>query len=590
MNVNIIQNPQLRQAIQQGLNHIPLKPTKISLCIVTIIDAFEQLIGILGLVDLDFPISEARTWFHDTSLSRLKEAQRINKFGFRVSGEDFLSISAIKNEIAWITSKLFCSGLDKASNNCCFICIHHIRIMAAERLSGPNFRPCKENGFWLLRSHILLKVCGDLKDLLPEFTISHEALPYLMATYKQHKGKYRWLTNASHTAYTGIAHMLTIATMLILESIKLWAAEIATSYRHFMQVDTSLYWLVNSAVEVALNLPTTLSDVFVADVTRCYESILLEGEDNLTTTISHLIRVGFKEQAKSYPRATPKIWIRVDQEGQAARAKWTTSAPPGNWFSLDQHRLINLHTWLMCNCFVNLGDRVWQQISGIPMDFACSPLWCNMYLLFYESQFVQRLARLNRPDLMTRFKHAYRYIDDLCLINNGMVGQFLSAEQPRILDNPFWIYSLQVLEIKTEITRYADSDPTRGISAHFMNLDIAITNLDPSPMNFQLYKYDKRRDLPFSYAQYIVFRSNRPVRQSYGIVISQTMPMLHLSSDTICAAREIQRLISVLEHNGFRHSRLLEMVTTFLGSNEFPGIRFDINTLIEVLRYLANLS
>jgi len=59
MNINILQNPQLQQAIAQGLNHILLKPTKINLYFVIILDAFEQLINILGLVNLDFPINEA---------------------------------------------------------------------------------------------------------------------------------------------------------------------------------------------------------------------------------------------------------------------------------------------------------------------------------------------------------------------------------------------------------------------------------------------------------------------------------------------------------------------------------------------------
>ena len=392
MNINIIQNAQLRHALAQGLNHIPLKSTRINSCIATIMDAFEQLVLILGLVDLDFPIAEARRWLHEISLTRLKTAQRVNKYGFRVLGTDFLSSSAIKNEIAWLTSKLFCSGLDKATNNCCFICIRYIRLMATERLSGPDFRPCQEDGQWLLRSHILLKVCDNLQEILPEIAIQHEALLYLMATYKQHKGKYRWITNAAHTAYSRIAHMLTIATMLILNSIKQWAAEITTSYKNFMQVKTSMFWLINSVVEVSLNLPESLSDIFVADVRRCYESIPLEGDDNLLDAIAHLIHLGFKQETKSHPRSIPKVWIRVDRDGQAARAKWASASPLGQWFYLDEKRLVALHSWLIHNCFVNMGDRVWQQIRGIPMGFSCSPLWCNLYLLFYEMQFIQRLC------------------------------------------------------------------------------------------------------------------------------------------------------------------------------------------------------
>jgi len=93
---------------------------------------------------------------------------------------------------------------------------------------------------------MLDKIKGDLNDIIPEIKCQYNALPYLMATYKQHKKNYRWLTNASRTIYSGIAHMITIATMLILSTIKEWAAEMAKCYKSFLQVDTSLFWLVNS--------------------------------------------------------------------------------------------------------------------------------------------------------------------------------------------------------------------------------------------------------------------------------------------------------------------------------------------------------
>jgi len=201
-----------------------------------------------------------------------------------MSGQDLFSVKAVKDDVAWITKCLFCSRLDKAANTCCFLCIRHIRLMAAERLSGPDFRPCKEDGTWILRSHILLKIGNDFHDLLPELVIQYEALLYLMATFKQHKGKYRWFTNAFHTSYFGIAHLLTIVTMLILE--------------YFMQVKTSLFWLINLVIEVIFNLLESIIDISIADVTRCYESILQEGEDNLLDVIKHLILLGFKQKLR----------------------------------------------------------------------------------------------------------------------------------------------------------------------------------------------------------------------------------------------------------------------------------------------------
>jgi hypothetical protein len=54
MDTRIIQHGELRQAISQGLNHIPLKPTSLATCVATIMDAFDQLISILDLENHDF--------------------------------------------------------------------------------------------------------------------------------------------------------------------------------------------------------------------------------------------------------------------------------------------------------------------------------------------------------------------------------------------------------------------------------------------------------------------------------------------------------------------------------------------------------
>ena len=288
--------------------------------------------------------------------------------------------------------------------------------------------------------------------------------------------------------------------MQLLEQVKLWAHSTIQGYASFLHCQTSMFWMVNSSVEVALNLPNKIHDIFVADITRCYESIPLEGPDNLPEAVAHIIRIGFAQAKSAHTRATPLIWVRVNDDGQIVRACWDTCCPAyGTWLSLSEPQLINIHTWLMKSCHVTLGDRTWLQQLGIPMGFSCSPLWCNVYLLHYEINFIQRLARLGRSDLLGLFKHAFRYIDDLCWLNTINPQQFLDPEQQRTKDNPFWIYPLNVLEIKCEVNRYSADNPLRGLQANFMNIEISIS--DEQAQTFTTRKYDKRRSLPFQYTQ-----------------------------------------------------------------------------------------
>jgi hypothetical protein len=88
------------------------------------------------------------------------------------------------------------------------------------------------------------------------------------------------------------------------------------------------------------------------------------------------------------------------------------------------------------------------------MDFSCSPIWYNMYLATYEARFILCLARLGRKVLLNKFQTAFKYIDDLCLINVQNACDFLSPKQPRTEDNPFWIYPLNVLKIKEETVAF----------------------------------------------------------------------------------------------------------------------------------------
>lgn len=62
-----------------------------------------------------------------------------------------------------------------------------------------------------------------------------------MATYKQHKHTYRWLTNVFYTVYSNIALLLTVTTVVVLDSFKSWARKKDVGYRSFLEANTLLY-------------------------------------------------------------------------------------------------------------------------------------------------------------------------------------------------------------------------------------------------------------------------------------------------------------------------------------------------------------
>jgi hypothetical protein len=582
MDTNIIHHRELREAMALGLNHIPLKNTNIREAIQVIADTFGQVCQLLQ-VDEYFNVEGASRMVRTMSRDKLLSAMRENLFGFRYSKPYLFSDKAVDNELSWLLKHVFISGLDKASSNACFICIHHIRHQALLRLNSLDFEPCRHNNLWDSIENVTDKIKKELKSLLPELPIHEEELPYIMAIYKFHKKKYRWISNAFGTIYVNIATLLTISTMALLEEVKEWANTTIKGYNNFLGIDTSIYWIIDAITDFTLNIPERINNIYVADITRCFESIPISGKDTLYDAMEFITHIGITNMRRKHPRSEQFLWIKINDKGITTKAVWASTCPRhGEWFPIPITKFLQIHKWLTTNCYVRLGDQVWKQVLGIPMGFSCSPLWCNLYLLSYEIKFIQRLARLGQIEIMSKFKHAYRYIDDLCWLNVGNANIFLDPTQPRHMDNPFWIYPLDIIEIKTEVSQFSENHPQSGIKAHFMNVLITVTN-ENSGM-FIMQKFDKRRELPFKYSQFIKFKSNRPVKQAYNVVISQTVPILYLSSNPGVALYEIQALFTVLSNNGFRSTKLQQIVIKFLTNNHFPALRFDKSHLLQLLQ------
>lgn len=89
-----------------------------------------------------------------------------------------------------------------------------------------------------------------------------------MATYKQYKAKYMWLTNAHNTFFSNIAVLLSITSKLILKLIKTWVQSKVINHKNFLQANTSMFWLINSIIDAIFNLSTSIHDMFVVDISR----------------------------------------------------------------------------------------------------------------------------------------------------------------------------------------------------------------------------------------------------------------------------------------------------------------------------------
>ena len=98
--------------------------------------------------------------------------------------------------------------------------------------------------------------------------------------------------------------------------------------------------------------------------------------------------------------------------------------------------IINMLEFLIDNIFVIFGGRVFQQTFDIPIGTNCDRLLADLFLYWYEADFIQVLLKKNEKTLARSFNFMFRYIDDV-----------LSLSNPRFCDFVDRIYPIE-LEIK----------------------------------------------------------------------------------------------------------------------------------------------
>lgn len=146
---------------------------------------------------------------------------------------------------------------------------------------------------------------------------------------------------------------------------------------------------------------------------------------------------------------------------------------------------------------VTFGGRVFQQTVGIPMGTNCAPLLADLFLYYYEADFIQELLRKKDKKLAISFNSTFRYIDDVLSLNNSKFGDYVDR-----------IYPIE-LEIK---------DTTDTVkSASYLDLHLEIDNEG----RLKTKLYDKRDDFSFPIVNFPFLSSNIPAAPAYGVYISQ---------------------------------------------------------------------
>ena len=151
--------------------------------------------------------------------------------------------------------------------------------------------------------------------------------------------------------------------------------------------------------------------------------------------------------------------------------------------------------FLIDNIFVQLGGRLFRQLTGIPVG--TNPLLADIFLYSCQDEFLDNMIRSGHRRLDRSFNLCYRYIDDLIVFNNKKFLDYLKE-----------IYtSLLTVEKANKADHLADY------------LDLTFVIHSGGKLSTRLY--DKCDDFDLHIVNFPFLSSNIPSGPSYGVYISQ---------------------------------------------------------------------
>ena len=72
--------------------------------------------------------------------------------------------------------------------------------------------------------------------------------------------------------------------------------------------------------------------------------------------------------------------------------------------------------YLLDNIYIGFGTKLYRQIAGIPMGTNCAPLLADLFLFYYERDFMTSLSDVKQAELIEAFKSTSRYLDNLSIL------------------------------------------------------------------------------------------------------------------------------------------------------------------------------
>ena len=515
-NLAIVNNSKLRKLLSKGPNYREKRTINFNKAKKDIIFALENLTETLKN---KYKLDNAclNSWKDkviqvlNRKIENLKKSIHIS----RVS--PFLNDPQVIADLKLLQEKYVVVPVDKAANNFSFICKKYYILVLLKELDYPNGSSNTYTFNSFNKEPIISSNIDFCQHLGYKVKDEEKKLPMIYWIPKMHKtpvGK-RFIIASKLCSTKQLSKDVSKVFKLLLRQIRNFHDK-SVFYSNYNQ-----YWVVENSTPVLekiyrTNSKTNAKSISTFDFTTLYTKI---PHQSLINVLFKIIDFCFSAGQKKF----------INVFGKSAY--WSHNKEN----SFSKQSLKSAVRFLIAECHFTIGNIVFTQTIGIPMGIDPAPFWANLYLYNFEKDYIESLIH-NDKRMAGKFHGMYRFIDDLCAINDG--NQFDTSNKD--------IYPPE-LELKRE---------HHGEHATFLDLDISIKD-----GQFSYKLYDKRDAFPFSIVRMPHLSSNIPEFVFYGTFKSE---VLRIAKNTLQYEDFKPRVVSLLTrmiNQGGCHQKLIRCIS-----------------------------
>ena len=153
--------------------------------------------------------------------------------------------------------------------------------------------------------------------------------------------------------------------------------------QRLLNIDTSLYWIIDSIIGFTLNISPMFNNIYIIDITRCFVFIHVLGQDIFYEAMKLISSLGVSNMKGQFPNFEQLLWIKINDKGITLKVVWAFSTPRhGNWLSLIITKFLMFHKCLTTNALcilgIELGNKFWASLwVFLVLHYGVTYIFCS---------------------------------------------------------------------------------------------------------------------------------------------------------------------------------------------------------------------